>query len=75
MLQRTGQEIKDPSESASQGLYSHQISRLRRQVKLPKRFEQDIEVLPIPKAGVREQTIKKRDTHKQPTIKIFEISQ
>jgi hypothetical protein len=72
MSQRIEQEIRGPSESASQGLFSHQISRLGRQIKLPKRFEQNVEVLPIPKAGVRKKTIKKRATYKQPTIEIYE---
>ena len=66
------EEIKGPSESASQGLFAHQISRLGRQVKLPKRFEQNTEVLPTAKSGVRNETFRKRSIQKQPTISIYE---
>ena len=66
------EEIKGPLESASQGLFSHQISRLGRPVKLPKRYRENQEVLPVVKTGIRKNAIKKRSTHKQPTIHIHE---
>jgi hypothetical protein len=66
------EEIKGPLESASQGLFAHQISRLGRRVKLPKRFEQNAEMLPIPKSGVRKKTTTKRSNQKQPTIPVYE---
>jgi hypothetical protein len=66
------EEIKGPLESASQGLFAHQISRLGRQVKLPKRFEQNAEVLPISKSGVRKKATKKQSIQKQPTISVYD---
>ena len=72
MSRHIEEEINGPSESASQGLFAHEITRLGRQVRLPKRFEQNQEVLPIAKTGTRKKTTWKRSNQKQPTIPVHE---